>query len=196
MRLPINSFAAITIAMILFRTSSVGAQSLWPVSLEASIGDGKSTTSGEYHGHGNGNTLDLVAGLRFKSLFGGGLTAALGIGTHGTGAVADICLPPTTGTGCIPRLPQFTVYSGLLGWETHGSYVRVLAGPAVAHAAGRDQLLVRYDESVLAWVGRVDFATPAIMHISAIAFFRAAHVPEFRGDSFRLQSIGLGLRLR
>ena len=184
MRLAINRLAGTTIVMIVLRVSSGGAQSLWPVSLEASIGDGKSTTSGEYRGQGGGNTFDLVAGFRFKSLLGGG------------GAVTDICIPASTGTGCIPRFPEFTFYSGLIGWETHGSYVRVLAGPAVAHAAGRDQLLVRYDESVLAWVGRVDFATPAIMHISAIAFFRGAHVPEFRGNSFRFQSMGIGLRLR
>jgi hypothetical protein len=168
-------------------STRTNAQSLWPVSFEIGMGVGKASTSGEYRRNTNGNTLDALSALRLRTMSHGAVVASLGFGLQGTGGVTTICLPRSTGAGCIPKFPQFTAFSALVGWETRHANLRVLGGPA----------LVRGDSSSTnAWMGRIDLATPPVLRLSLLAFFRAAVVPYYEGDSFRFQSMGIGLRLR
>ena len=183
----VRRLTAVLLAVFLTCAPSAHAQSLWPVSFQAGLGVGKGSTSGEYHNNSDGITGDLLLGIRARPLLRGGLAFALGIGMQGSGAIASICIARASGTGCIPGFPQFMVVSALGGWETARANLRVLAGPAT----------VRGNASfAAAWLGRIDLATPPVSRIALTASFRGLIVPDYRGDSFRLRSMGLGIRIR
>lgn len=131
-------------------------------------------------------TADLLVAVRSPPALVHGLTTAVSIGVQGTGPVTDVCLIGPDGT-CVPRFPQFTLVSILAGWETDTfTTVRILTGPAYAHA----------DEGAFAWQGRVDLTIPVLWRLSLALAGRAAFVPNYRGDSFRLGSVEMGLRFR
>jgi hypothetical protein len=105
---------------------------------------------------------------------------------QGSGQVTLICIPASDGR-CVPRWPDFTIIGLLAGYETTpNSTIRIMVGPAGVHA----------EESAFGLEARVDFALPLAWHISLAGFARSIVVPSYRGDSFQLYGVGVGLRIR
>lgn len=178
---------ALTVAMTPLAASEVRAQSLSPVSLEATLGMGKGWTGGEYLGNRSGVAADVLLGVRLRHLGGGALVAGLGASAQGAGASESACRP-AAGGGCVPSFPDFLTVAPLAGWESVGGVFRVLLGPAFVQASG--------EGGALGVQGRLDLAVPIIRHLGAVASIRPTLIPDYRGDAIGLLAFGLGLRIR
>ena len=173
--------------LLLTSVSLAAAQARWPVFLETTAGKGGGSTEGEYRNNSSGITADALLGFRPSPNFRSGVVFAAAISMHGSGPVTAICIPASNG-GCVPAFPDFLTIAGLIGYERGvNSTVRFSAGPAYASAG---------DRSSIAFQGRIDAALPVLWHLSIVASGRAVLIPDYRGDSFTLRSVGIGLRLR
>lgn len=161
------------------------AQAPGRLSLDISVGRGFGSTEGVYRDNHSGLAADLLAAVRLRPLASGGVVAALGAGVQGTGPITSICIPHPSG-GCVPSFPEFRVFSGAVGWEMSGGRVRGLVGPAAVHA----------DATAAAVFGRVDIAAPLVGRVWFLVSARAVLVPDYRDDSFRLGTVGIGVRIR
>lgn len=168
------------------RVSPGAAQRLSPVSFDVNVGAGLGGSSAP-HGSSAGLSADAVLGFRPRArahAAGGFVIAVSGSGqAFGVGEVSCDALPGGT---CTPEFPKFWVFSMLAGWETANGGVRFLVGPAVARSSSR---------GVGAMHVRLDLAKPIVNHVSLLASVRSVYIPKYRGDSFRLGAIGVGVRL-
>jgi hypothetical protein len=100
--------------------------------------------------------------------------------------------PGTADGRCTPSYPGFQSLGVVAGWEGRpgagGGAVRVLAGPAAFHSQER--------ATALGVQGRADFATPSDARVAFLAWGQGALVPRLRGESYRMISGGIGLRVR
>ena len=171
------------VALTFVRVGTCHAQQLWPLSFETNVGAGFGSSSAP-HGSSGGFSADALLGFRFSA------RAPLVIALSGSGqapALQDAsCIILPDGT-CPPDFPVFWIVSALAGLETREGGTRFLIGPAVG---------ISSSQRVAAAQARMDFALPAAAHISFIVSGRYAYVPRYRGDSFRLGALGLGLRIR
>ena len=181
--------AGIVGVLWLATADAVESQDRWPASFEASIGAGAGRSSGEYRGNDKGFLADLLVGARVGSAFGGGLFGALSFGVQGAGTVTTDCMPASDG-GCVDGFPEFTAVSVLGGWERQSTDFRVLSGPAVVRAYGD------WSFEGFGWMGRIDIGLPLAGHLSATGSVRGIVVPSYRGESYQLLGVGVGLRIR
>jgi hypothetical protein len=167
--------------------SNSDAQGVSPISFEASVGVGKGWSGAEYVSDGSGLSFDALLGLRLRSLEHGGLVAGLSGGIQGGGTSTTICTPGPSGD-CIPAFPDVYMVSALTGWESGRGILRVMLGPAFAHASGAG--------NSFGVQGRVDAAAPFTDRIALVASFRPTVIPDFRESTMKLLAFGIGLRLR
>lgn len=174
------------VALMIAGASSECLAQAWPLSVEATVGRGFGNTRGEYRDNSTGGSADLLVAWRIAASSTGGWVVGGHLSMQGSGPVTLICIPASHG-GCVPRWPDFATIGLLAGYETTPkSTIRIMVGPAGVHAA----------ESAFGLVARVDFALPVAWHISLAGSARSIVVPSYRGDSFQLYGVGVGLRLR
>jgi hypothetical protein len=89
-------------------------------------------------------------------------------------------------TGCASQ-PEFTVLSGLIGWQNESRKLRLMAGPAVARAHGSN--------GMLALQARVDYGVPLWNRLGFVTAVRSIVVPDYSDDRFLLLAATFGLRL-
>lgn len=175
-------------AMATLSAAPCSAQQQSPASVEfnAGMGFGDASTP---HGSSRGLSLDALVGFhpgarRLASAMGG-FVAGLGGSVNAIG-VSEAC-DVVPGGSCTPEFPEFWIFSALAGWETASGRARFLIGPAVAKAnsqtAGGAQV-------------RLDLTQHVFNHVSLLASGQFNYIPNYRGDSFRLGSVGVGFRLR
>ncbi len=156
------------------------------LSVEATFGRVYGYTAGEYRPDRQGSALDVMLGVRGGAAGRRGIVLGAHAGLHSGGAQTLVCYPATTSDGCIPRFPFFHVAGALAGWENAGTTLRVMGGPAWAHAEG----------DALAWQARLDGALPALWRLALVGSVRGTVVPNYRGDAVRLVGLGVGVRVR
>jgi len=161
------------------------AQPSRALSLDASIGQGRSYTAGEFDGDGKGLAVDALLALRLRPAGSGALVAGLGASSQGEAARNDICRVAPSG-GCLSSHPHFSTIGALLGWESARGRLRVMGGPSFVSADSRSTFGVQ---------GRVDGAVPVSRHLALIASLRGTLVPDHGDDAFRLLAYGVGVRI-
>lgn len=177
--------AAAALLLSLLAADPGSAQERWPVSVEIGLGRGSGSTSGLYKANQNGFTADALLALRLREAGPGHLVSAVGIALQGTAPYHSDC-PLRPDGSCVEPFPEFGVASALLGWETQGTAVRLLAGPGhVVNGEGAFALQARAD-AFLPLVGRLGIGLSA----------RGLLVPDYEGESFRVFGGQVGLRLR
>ena len=170
--------------------SPCAAQQLWPRSFEFGTGVGFGQSSAP-HGSSRGLSVDALVGFRpatrarRRERAAGGLVVGVG-GTVNALGVAEAC-DIVPGGSCTPEFPEFWILSTLAGWETGRGRARILVGPAIArsssHHVGATQV-------------RLDLAQHVFSHVSLLASGQFDYIPKYKGDSFGLGSLGVGVRLR
>lgn len=179
-----------------FSAATVHGQDRWPVSLEVNAGPSYGWQDGGYRGKRmEGLGAEILGAVRAAHVGASGLIAALSYGVQGGGDCDAICIPAPDG-GCVPCFPEFSVLAVGVGIETANAGFRVLAGPAYVSGSTDRTRLDRGGSSTAGVQARLDWALPAVAHVSLCASLRAVLVPDYTGDSFRFLTGGLGLRLR
>ena len=173
-------FAVLAIA----RLSPCASQQLRSVSFELNVGAGFGGSSAQY-GPSQGASADLLLGFRPGAHAAGGLVLAASGSGQAFGVHFDCDVVP--GGSCTPEFPDFWMLAALVGWETGNGRARVLVGPALATSSSK---------RVGAAQARLELAQPIFSHFALLTSARFGYVPKYRGDSFRLASIGIGFRLR
>jgi hypothetical protein len=150
-----------------------------------------------WRGRGGG-VLDRRTGVGFDAMISwrvvpltvGTLILGLNAGAAGQTGHGDSCLINVVDKSCAPDYPQFTTFGVLAGAELTGNAgtVRAMAGPALFYTDGNGNA-----GGVQA---RVDLATPALYHVAVVGSLGGALVPSFRGGSYQLGSIGIGIRIQ
>lgn len=162
------------------------AQQRPSLTVQATLGPVHGQTAGEYRSDRHGTAIDLLLGVRAGSADRHGLV----LGVNATSQLAqvhtDVCIPATTGDGCIPPFPAFGVVGALAGWENASTTIRLMGGPAWARAKA----------DALAWQARLDASLPVFWRLGLAASVRGTVVPSYRGDAIRLFGLGLGIRVR
>jgi hypothetical protein len=181
-------FHALLIACALARPTTASAQRRLPLSLDATVGFG--TGAGGEFRDPRGFALDALAAMRVRPAPAGAIVAGFAAELQGMPSSGDDCLLTPSG-GCVPDFPLFYAAAALLGWEAAGGSgpsLRLLGGPAYYRA----------DEggAALGLQGRLDVATPAMLHVALVVSVRGAVLPNFRGDALGLAAAGLGVRLQ
>ncbi len=180
-------FVALGFIAVCLPPSKSEAQGVSPLSFEANIGAGKGWGGDGYVGNGSGLALDALVGLRVRSLAHGGLVAGVSGAIQSAGARATVCPPNPSGT-CIPGFPDVYTVSALAGWESGRGILRVMLGPAFAHASDAG--------NALGFQGRVDAAAPFTNRVALVASIRPTVIPNLRGSTLKLLAFGIGLRVR
>ena len=98
----------------------------------------------------------------------------------------DMCVIAPDG-GCLPGHALFSFGGVLAGWESRGSRLRVVGGPAFAVADG--------PHPALGLQARVEGALPIVRHLSFAGSLRGGLVPNYEGATYSLVGAGIGLRL-
>ena len=182
--------AAIVVISILAGIVSLpqctAAQQPPPFSAEATFGFVFGHTAGEYLGDREGKGLDVLLAARLGASKTRGVMVGANASLHGGGAHTSVCRPATTGDGCIQPFPFFHVAGVLMGWESRSTTLRMMGGPAWAHAEG----------DALAWQARVDGTLPIGWRLGLVGSLRGTLVPDYRGDAVTLVGLGLGIRVR
>lgn len=111
-----------------------------------------------------------------------GISAAFDGSTAGHDAV---CKMMASG-GCAPPHPSTATLAALAGWQNSRRWLRVFAGPALAHA----------DQIKLGVAGRIDLALPASSSLAITANVRGLLLPSVRSEMYQIVSFGLGLRMQ
>lgn len=178
---------ALAVAMASLGAAHVRAQSLSPVSIEATLGAGKGWTGGQYLGSRSGVAADILLGVRLRRAGSGALAAGLSASAQGGGTSTTMCRLETSDT-CIPAFPDFFAVAPLVGWESGAGRLRMLVGPAFVQARG--------EGSALGVQSRLDLAVPLAGRFGAVASIRPTIIPDYRGDTVGLLAFGVGLRFR
>jgi hypothetical protein len=158
-----------------------------PVSVEFNVGMGFGGSSAP-HGSSGGLAADALLGFRpgASGLAAGGFVVAVN-GSGQAFGVSQASCDAVPGVPCTPEFPRFWILAALAGWETRNGGMRFLVGPALARSSSTP---------VGAAQARLDWAKPIVGRVAVLASARFAWVPEYQGDSFKLGSIGVGVRLR
>ena len=165
----------------------VSAQRRWATSFELGFGTSFGTTTGEYDENGDGMSADVTIARRLHGPKDGGFVAATTVAVQGWGPEDDLCIPRSGTTDCVPTFPEFVFVSILGGYEVTSTNIRVLTGPALAF----------YQNAYSpAWVARFDGAIPLFGHLSLSGSARGTIVTGYRGNSFKLGAISVGVRFR
>lgn len=179
-----GSLAAAVLALAL--PLDAPAQQTRAASFDANFGVETVLASGEYRAPHRGSAVDGLLAMRLQGAGRGALLAGLSAGTPWAWTSTSICLPASTG-GCIPTFPQFLKVGALLGWENAGATLRAMSGPAYVRADGNQAFGLQ---------GRVDGAAPISRHLALVASVRGTMIPNYRGDTFGVYALGVGIRLR
>ncbi|MDQ2664800.1 MAG: hypothetical protein M3Z05_02215 [Gemmatimonadota bacterium] len=185
---------SILIAMLAFSVlaSRLSAQSeRSPLSADVAVG----LSYGQGGGMRDARTGLAASGVIARALrpahVGRPVVALIG-STQGPISGGDVCLLTPGSGGCVPNYPRIESLGLLGGWTlgqgNDGAAARVLLGPAVFHSQDGG--------STGGAQGRVDFATPALIHIALLAWGQGSVLPRLRGETYRLGAIGLGVRVR
>lgn len=156
------------------------------LSLEATVGGAYGYTTGEYLGDRQGIGLDLMVGARAGAADKRGIVVGANASLHDGGPHTLICHQSTTGAGCIQPFPFFRLAGVLVGWENAATTLRVMGGPAWAHA----------ESGALAWQARLDGALPVVRRLAVVGSVRGTVVPNYQGTLVSLLALGLGVRVR
>ena len=177
---------AVLIVCVATAPRQMAAQQRPSLSVEATVGPVQGYTAGEYLGDRRAAGLDLLVGARTGAGGTRGLVLGANASLHYAGAHNLACRPATVGEGCIPPFPFFQVAGALVGWENASETLRLMGGPAWAHA----------EADALAWQARLDGALPAVGRLALVGSVRGTVVPNYRGEAVSLLGLGLGVRLR
>lgn len=175
----------------LFVLSAIGAPdspAQIPVSVEASFGWGTGT-GGTYTNRG-APQLDLTLGLRVADTPAGRIVGGLTVGVPLPVARTLECLLLANGE-CAPHFPQFFSGGALLGMQwgsARSASLRALAGPVYYRALE--------GSGAVGFQGRLDLATPPLMHTALIAPVQSSVLPSFQGNTLGITSAALGLRFQ
>jgi len=165
------------------RASPCAAQARWPVFFEfspgATVGGSSAPHSARY-----GGSADALLGFRTRTHGAGTFVVAVSGSGEALG-VSSACDTSPGGT-CTPDFPEFWIVSALAGWETARGGAHLLVGPAIAISNSTSAVAIRL---------RVDLAKSIFGRVALLVSGRVAYIPEYGGDSFRLGSIGAGVRL-
>ena len=166
--------------------SSAEAQDKWRLFVESNVGLATGQTTGEYREDVTGFAADLVLGARLRG--NSGWIVGASVSAQGPGPTSDICILASDG-GCVTSFPSFVLLGIPFGYEIgSANTVRFTASPVLARP--------RSDDWTLGFQGRIDGAVEVLWRISVTASGRIALIPDYRGDSFRLNAFGVGIRLR
>lgn len=174
------------IACMASTPQDAAAQQRSSLSVEATFARVFGSTAGEYRRDRQGNGVDLMLGVRAGAPGKRGIVLGANASFHDGGPYTLICYPATTRDGCIQPFPFFRVVGALVGWENPSTTLRVMAGPAWAHA----------ESGALAWQARLDGALPVVWRLALVGSVRGTAVPSYRGDAVGLFGLGLGIRIR
>ena len=184
----IKSLAILCTLAAAMAPAAVAQRSL-PVSVDASLGL-RMGSGGSYADRG-GAAADLLVGMPVGRTGAGTIIAALTAGAQAPmGGDLECLLDRATGT-CAPDFPVLLSAGALVGVARPGAWgstTRVLAGPAYFRG--------EHEGRGLGVQGRVDVATPAVLHTSLVLSLRGALIPRFQGETLGTTSLGLGLRIQ
>ncbi|HWV57299.1 MAG TPA: hypothetical protein VNZ57_07490 [Longimicrobiales bacterium] len=176
----------LTMVLLIGGVSSAAAQTPGPLSLDLRLGRGFGRTTGEYRNNHDGTVGEAIVALRPLAIGPVGLVVAGGAADHSTATYTLECQPASNG-GCVPSFPIFQIIMAQAGIETRGGTIRALAGPSLVWSEGN---------SAAGWSGHVTAAVRVAPWIWLVASAAGHVIPDFRGDSFDLASVGIGLRIR
>ena len=162
------------------------AQQRPSLSVEATLGHVFGYTAGEYLTDRQGKGVDLMLGVRVSAAGKRGIVLGANASLYDGGPHALVCHQATRRDGCVQPFPFFEVAGALVGWENASATLRVMGGPAWAHA----------ESDALAWQARLDGALPVVWRLALVGSVRGTVVPKYRGDAVKLLALGLGLRVR
>jgi hypothetical protein len=166
---------------------AAAAQQSLPVSLDASLG--LRIGSGGTYVERTSVAADLLLGVNLGRSGAGTLVGAVTAGVQGAMA-RDLSCQLGPGGECVPAFPVLLSAGAMVGVSRPSAWgftTRALAGPA--YFRGEEQ------SGALGLQGRLDVATPAILHTSLVVSFRGTLLPDFRGETLGTTSLGLGLRV-
>ena len=171
-------------------TGEAAAQEHFPVSTEASFGF--RVGHGGTYATRSGAAIDVVLGYRLRDTPAGTLIGGLNLGVQAP-MTLDICRVLPSGE-CAPEFPFFFSGGALLGVQrgsARTASARLLAGPTyyLAHSSSGGV-------GALGLQGRVDIATPSVLHTAVVASLRHSVLPSLRGEAVGITSFGLGLRIQ
>jgi hypothetical protein len=163
-----------------------------PVSVQVSLGF-RNGGGGTYH-HRGGAAVDLLIGMPMRESTAGTLVGGIVIGAQSPMAVTDDCLVIRGTNECAPNFPIF-FSGGLLAGVQRGAAdwfsARALAGPVYYQAHSTDG-----GGGALGLQGRLEFATPTLLHTAPTISIRSSLVPRFAGETLRITEVAIGLRVQ
>jgi hypothetical protein len=171
------------------------AQTLRPLSLDATLGGGAGVGGDEVYERG-GIAADALLGLRLRATRRGALIGAVSAGVQGPLGGSDVCNFGSRGQ-CLSDFPTLLPLAVLAGWEGQSrrrATLRVLGGPAYVRVDGDDS--ARQRGGAAGGQGRVDLVTPPLGPVALVGSLRGNVVPAFRGQTLATWAAGVGVRLR
>jgi hypothetical protein len=159
------------------------------VSAEFSLGL-RMAHGGAYH-HRGGPALDLLVTRRLQDISGGRLVGGASLGFQAPPLARDLSCVILPQGDCAPDFPALVSLAGLVGVQSgavQSATARVMVGPTYHQAfAGGGALGLQ---------GRADASLPTWGRTAAVASLQHSLLPSFRGDTVRISSFGLGLRVQ
>lgn len=182
---------AVALLLAALTAAPLSAQDgLRPASFDAGVGFGVGRGGGRRDAR-DGVAASALLAWRLHGISRDHLLIGLGVAAQSVIDGGDDCLL-ASGGACVPNYPWFRALGVMGGWEARhgaeGSAVRALAGPAVFRSEER--------ATALGLQGRVDVATPPVVHVALTAWGQGALVPRLRSERYSMASFGLGLRVR
>lgn len=163
------------------------AQSPGRVSVTLTGGPGTGWTSGDYRGDASAVVMDAVLGARLGRAMRGRVMVGVGVDARVGKVYIMDCLAAPSG-GCVPWFPEFSTLGPLVGWESTGGTLRMMAGPTVALPGGGD--------ATLGLQSRLDLAGRLIWRLAGVATVKSQLIPNYRGHAVGLLSAGFGIRVQ
>lgn len=171
-----------------FRSEVVLAQGTSRYAADASVGMWGQQTTGVYSDDGGGGfSGELSVARRFHSNASGGMIVGANAAYYLQIGGGDSCrlLP---GGDCAPQSPSVRLVGALTGWESRNGWFRAMAGLAYADpTTGGGTVAIQ---------ARLDAAVWIVRHLGLTAAVHPAVIPRYRGDTFRLIGVGVGVRVR
>jgi hypothetical protein len=151
------------------------------------VGIGLQRRNGRYNDQdGGGLAGELSVARAFHAKLKPGLVVGVNGGYQLIVGWNDCTLLPDG--GCAPRLPDMRIVGALSGWESRTGSLRAMAGVAYVDPTSGG--------GAFALQARLDGAIRIVRHVALTASVRPVVIPSYRGDSFRLLGIGVGVRIR
>jgi hypothetical protein len=170
-------------------SSRASAQRVSRYSVDATVGVGLLQTKAQYSARDDGGLAgELALSRRVHSARAGGLVAGVNAGYYYMIGGGDVCTLYPPHDRCAPQTPDMRLVGMLSGWESRAGTFRALGGVAYAHPPSGG--------GAVAIQARLEAAVGIVRHVALTASVRPVVVPSYRGDTFRLLGIGLGVRIR